>query len=47
MADRKISVLMPCYNQACYLPQAIESVLSQRDADWELLISDDASTDVE
>jgi glycosyltransferase involved in cell wall biosynthesis len=45
MADRKISVLMPCYNQARYLPQAIESVLSQLDADWELLISDDASTD--
>ena len=41
----QISVLLPCYNQARYLPQAIESVLSQQDADWELLISDDASTD--
>jgi glycosyltransferase involved in cell wall biosynthesis len=45
MSDRKISVLLPCYNQARYLPQAIESVLSQQNADWELLISDDASTD--
>ncbi len=45
MADQKISVLMPCYNQAHFLPQAIESVLSQQNADWELLISDDASTD--
>jgi glycosyltransferase involved in cell wall biosynthesis len=45
MSDRKISVLIPCYNQARYLPQAIESVLAQRDADWELVVSDDASTD--
>jgi hypothetical protein len=45
MSDRKISVLIPCYNHAGYLPQAIESVLRQQDADWELLISDDASTD--
>jgi glycosyltransferase involved in cell wall biosynthesis len=45
MSDRKISVLLPCYNQARYLPQAIESVLTQQNADWELLISDDASTD--
>jgi glycosyltransferase involved in cell wall biosynthesis len=40
-----ISVLLPCYNQARYLSQAIESVLSQQNADWELVISDDASTD--
>ena len=41
----RISVLIPCFNQARYLPQAIDSVLAQRDADWDLLVSDDASTD--
>lgn len=41
----QISVLLPCYNQARYLSQAIESVLAQENADWELIISDDASTD--
>jgi glycosyltransferase involved in cell wall biosynthesis len=44
-SPRLISVLIPCYNQARFLPQAIESVLSQQNANWELLISDDASTD--
>jgi len=41
----QISVLLPCYNQARYLSQAIESVLAQENADWELLISNDASKD--
>ncbi len=45
VSHRKVSVLIPCYNQARFLPQAIESVLSQTGVDWELLISDDASTD--
>lgn len=41
----RISVIIPCYNQARYLPQAIESVLAQENADWDLFISDDASKD--
>jgi glycosyltransferase involved in cell wall biosynthesis len=41
----KISVLIPTYNYARYLPEAIESVLAQQDVDCEILISDDASTD--
>ena len=32
-------------NYGCYLAQAIESVLSQKRSDWELFISDDASSD--
>lgn len=41
----KLSVLIPTFNYARYLPEAIESVLSQTFADFELLIVDDASTD--
>ncbi len=41
----KISVLIPTYNYARYLPEAIESVLEQDFQDYELLIADDCSTD--
>lgn len=40
-----VSVLMPTYNHARYLPEAIESVLAQSDPDWELLVMDDNSSD--
>jgi glycosyltransferase involved in cell wall biosynthesis len=39
------SVCIPTYNAAAYLPEAIESVLAQTWADFELLICDDGSTD--
>ena len=39
------SVCIPTYNAAAYLREAIESVLAQTSADFELLICDDASTD--
>jgi len=41
----RISVLMPVYNGMPYIPEAVESVLAQDEQDWELLISDDGSTD--
>src|SRR5438046_3312622 len=41
----RLSVLIPSYNCARYLPEAIESVLEQEFRDFELLIIDDASTD--
>ncbi len=41
----KISVLLPTFRYARYLGEAIDSVLAQEGADFELVISDDASGD--
>jgi glycosyltransferase involved in cell wall biosynthesis len=41
----KVSVCIPTYNSARYLPETIESVLRQDFADYELVICDDVSTD--
>ncbi len=40
-----VSVIMPVYNTAPFLKEAIESVLTQSFSDYEFLIIDDASTD--
>src|SRR5471032_2980636 len=45
MTAPKVSVLIPTYNYARFLPEAIESILAQDFQDFELLISDDCSTD--
>ena len=44
MKDR-ISVIMPVYNVADYLPQCIESVLNQDHQDLEVILIDDGSRD--
>ncbi len=41
----KVSVLIPTYNYADYLPFPIESVLNQSFTDFELIIQDDCSKD--
>ncbi|MBB3188412.1 glycosyltransferase family 2 protein [Microbacter margulisiae] len=41
----KISVLMPVYNVATYVQEAIESIINQSYTDFELLIINDGSTD--
>ena len=41
----RVSVLMPVFNAAAYLAEAVESVLAQSFANFELLLHDDGSRD--
>jgi len=41
----RVSVVMPVYNAARYLVQALESILAQTVADFELIVIDDGSRD--
>ena len=41
----RVSVLMPVYNAEPFLPRAIDSILAQTFADFELICVDDGSTD--
>lgn len=40
-----VSIILPTYNRARFLPQALESIRAQQWTDWELIIVDDGSTD--
>jgi glycosyltransferase involved in cell wall biosynthesis len=44
-AQPLVSVIIPCFNQAQYLTEAVESVLGQRHSDWEIIIINDGSQD--
>ena len=40
-----ISVCIPFYQGAAYVEETVGSILAQTDSDWELVMTDDASTD--
>ena len=43
--DRLVSIIMPAFNAAEYLSEAVESVIRQTWKQWELIIINDGSTD--
>ena len=45
MDHPKVSIITPCYNAEKYIAETIQSVLDQTFTDWELLITDDHSSD--
>jgi glycosyltransferase involved in cell wall biosynthesis len=40
-----VSVVIPCYDQAQVLPDAVQSVIAQTFSDWEVIVVDDGSPD--
>ncbi|MDD3229867.1 MAG: glycosyltransferase family 2 protein [Oscillospiraceae bacterium] len=45
MSNTLVSIIMPAYNTAPYIVEAIDSVKAQTYQNWELLITEDCSTD--
>jgi len=45
MNNSVVSIIVPCYNQAEYLSEALQSVLNQSYENWECIIVNDGSPD--
>ena len=41
----RVSVIVPTWNRACLVTEAVGSVIAQTMTDWELIVADDGSTD--
>lgn len=41
----KVSIIMPAYNCAKFIDEAVQSVINQTYKDWELIVVDDCSSD--
>lgn len=45
MIAHRVSIIVPCYKQAEYLAEALDSVMAQTYKDWECIIVNDGSPD--
>lgn len=45
MTSPAVTILLPTFNRAAFLPAAFESIRAQAFTDWELVVVDDGSTD--
>lgn len=45
MNNPLVSIIVPCYNQAQYLEECLQSVLNQTYEKWECIIVNDVSPD--
>lgn len=44
--NKLVSIITPTYNSSKFIEETIKSVIAQTYTNWELLITDDCSTDM-